>query len=356
MTCIKFILDKRRVKNDGTYPVKLYVCFGDKIRANTGFYSSVENWGNTGYNKKERGYQAKNKRLREILSDVESFFLDMESKGKLSSVGKEYIKKKIEAIISGKEEKEVFMDYLQEFIDKSVKENTKATYTQTRDKINSFDSGCTFETMDIRWLSRFERWLLNAGMKTNSVSIHLRNIRAVFNYAIDSGDTTAYPFRRFKIKKEETRKRALTVEELRMLRDYEGEKYIREYQDMFMLMFYLVGINSVDLFGATWDNVANGRLEYKREKTGRLYSIKIEPEAMEIINKYKGRNHILYVEDKKGYRVYNAAMSRGLKKLGEMKRAGRGGKKKRVPFFLEKPRDFDPFGQAGFAHLWLQYD
>ena len=24
--------------------------------------------------------------------------------------------------------------------------------------------------------------------------------------------------------------------------------------------------------------------------------------------------------------------------------------------FLEKPRDFDPFGHAGFAHLWLQYD
>ena len=23
---------------------------------------------------------------------------------------------------------------------------------------------------------------------------------------------------------------------------------------------------------------------------------------------------------------------------------------------VEKPRDFDPFGQTGFAHLWLQYD
>ncbi len=23
---------------------------------------------------------------------------------------------------------------------------------------------------------------------------------------------------------------------------------------------------------------------------------------------------------------------------------------------MEKPRDFDPFGQTGFAHLWLQYD
>ena len=24
--------------------------------------------------------------------------------------------------------------------------------------------------------------------------------------------------------------------------------------------------------------------------------------------------------------------------------------------YVEKPRDFDPFGQTGFAHLWLQYD
>ena len=24
--------------------------------------------------------------------------------------------------------------------------------------------------------------------------------------------------------------------------------------------------------------------------------------------------------------------------------------------YMEKPRDFDPFGQTGFAHLWLQYD
>ena len=28
----------------------------------------------------------------------------------------------------------------------------------------------------------------------------------------------------------------------------------------------------------------------------------------------------------------------------------------KIPCTLEKPRDFDPFGQTGFAHLWLQYD
>ena len=33
-------------------------------------------------------------------------------------------------------------------------------------------------------------------------------------------------------------------------------------------------------------------------------------------------------------------------------------KKKGYRFYdwVEKPRDFDPFGQTGFAHLWLQYD
>lgn len=25
-------------------------------------------------------------------------------------------------------------------------------------------------------------------------------------------------------------------------------------------------------------------------------------------------------------------------------------------YLMEKPRDFDPLGQTGFAHLWLQYD
>jgi hypothetical protein len=58
-------------------------------------------------------------------------------------------------------------------------------------------------------------------MKINSRSINLRNIRAVFNYCIDENVTTNYPFRKFTIKKEETPKRAITVEQLRQLRDYQ---------------------------------------------------------------------------------------------------------------------------------------
>ena len=56
------------------------------------------------------------------------------------------------------------------------------------------------------------------------------------------------PFQSFKIKKEETAKRLLSVEELRTLRDYPVELYLEKYRDMFILMFYLIGINVADLF------------------------------------------------------------------------------------------------------------
>ena len=89
------------------------------------------------------------------------------------------------------------------------------------------------------------------GMKVNAYAIHLRNVRTVFNYALDEGYTSMYPFWKFSIGKEETRKRSLTV----------GQ------------------INAVDLLNARNSDVVNGRLEYKRAKTGKLYSILIEPEA-----------------------------------------------------------------------------
>ena len=179
-------------------------------------------------------------------------------------------------------------------------------------------------------------WMIKSGMKTNAYAIHLRNIRSVFNYAIDNEYTTLYPFRKFKIKKEETRKRSLSVEQLQILKDYPCEEYQVRYRDIFMLMFYLIGINAADLFLAKPDSIENGRLEYKRAKTGKLYSIKIEPEAMEIINRYRGNSYLLNIMDEyKDYRNFLHRMGIALKEIGNMERVGRGGKKVREPLFKD---------------------
>lgn len=101
-----------------------------------------------------------------------------------------------------------------------------------------------------------------------------------------------------------------------------------------MLMFYFIGINAVDLLTAKTSALVNGRFEYKRAKTGKLYSIKVEPEAQAIIDKYKGQDFVLNIMDEyKDYKNFLHRMGIALKEIGETERKGLGGKKIRKPLF-----------------------
>lgn len=222
-----------------------------------------------------------------------------------------------------------FTRHFQRFIDGKTNQGTKGVYKHTLDKIRAFDKDIDkkgFEDITLQWLTDFENFCARTASK-NARNIHLRNIRAVFNNAIDYELTTAYPFRRFKIRPEATRKRSLVVEELRKLFDYPVEEYAEVYRDCFKLIFMLIGINSVDLHGLK-SITRDGRIEYKRAKTGRLYSIKVEPEAMEIINRYRGKNGLLCIADRwSDSRNFRHQCNKALQRIGHVERQGRGGKK-----------------------------
>ena len=336
MAHCNFYLDKRSKSKDGGMPVKIYVKHRRAFLLSTGFYATEDEWDGGEYGRKAENYRNKNSALRALLTRSEDELLALEKNGRIRSMTDNVLKEHLKKALFGISDKvNTFVDYLDEFVGKKVNDGTKTVYTTTRNKIMAFDPRCTFETMDKKWLDRFERWMADSGMKVNALAIHLRNIRAVFNYAIDEEYTTLYPFRKFSIKKEETRKRCLTLEQLRSLRDWPCEEYQERYRDMFMLMFYFIGINAADLFQAKKKDVVNGRLEYKRAKTGRMYSVKIEPEAQDIIDKYAGTGeYLLNVMDSYGnYKDFLHRMGIGLKQIGEMERVGRGGRKVREPAF-----------------------
>ena len=329
---IKLALDLRRQKKDGTYPIVIEIRNKDKIRIATSYSALPENWDDGQFRKNESNYTRKNLVLRSMYDKVERVLLDISEERRF--ISDKELRMLINKGFSNNQDlsNRNFISVLDDFLELKTNAGTRSVYEGTRSKILAFDKGCTFETMDRNWLSRFEKQMIDSGMKTNAYAIHLRNIRAVFNYAIDEEITTLYPFRKFKIKKEETRKRSLTVEQLRQLRDYPCEPYQERYRDMFMLMFYLIGVNAVDLFNAK--ELVNGRLEYKRAKTGKLYSIKVEPEAMRIIKRYKGKKYLLNVLDEYGnYKDFLHRMGIGLKQIGECKRFGLGGKKHITPLF-----------------------
>lgn len=216
--------------------------------------------------------------------------------------------------------KDLFYPFAVKFMESKEKTRTKEIYAATLSRLKDYTDyydELRFTDITIDWLKNFDKFLQRYSPSANARAIHLRNIRAVFNAAIDEELITHYPFRKYKIKTEETVKRSLTVRQLARLFLYEPKPYAEKYLDMFKLMFYLIGINTVDLAGLT--EIRSGRIEYHRAKTNRLYSIKVEPEALEIIKKYIGeKDKLLNVfEDRDTYQSFGRLMNLALHDIGK---------------------------------------
>lgn len=238
-----------------------------------------------------------------------------------------------------------FGTFAEKFIARRGKEKTRQVYEMTLRKMGGYcDVGSLrFADISVGWLRDFEQWL-GATCSVNTRGIHLRNIRAVMNAAIDEGVVPAdlYPFRRFKIKKEETMKRSLSVGDLRRLRDYPCEGWQRKYVDVFMLSFYLAGINLVDLMGLP-PLGADGVIRYRRSKTGVLCQLSVPPEARAIIERYRGGRHLLWFGERlkpgaEGWHDWLHRFNEGLQKVGPsgymyVRRKGRCGGKQRVKVY-----------------------
>lgn len=337
MATIRLLLDKRK-KKDGSSSINLVIRI-NKIRFvfATGISAPVEDSFSevSLLGKNVPQYKIKNVKLVGIKNAAERLLIDNEHI--LSSLPAERAKEMIMQQVFGEApsvKMKSFIDYLDEFVSLKSNLGTKTVYETTRNKLLAFDPNCTFETMDRKWLVSFENWMSESGMKINAYAIHMRNIRAIFNYAIDEEITALYPFRKFKIKKEETKKRSLTVDQIRILKDYPCEDYEERYRDLFMLSFYLIGINIGDMLLLKHENLVNGRIEYYRQKTGKLYSVKIEPEAQDIIDRYKGMEYLLNVMDEyTNYKDFISRINKALKNIGPFERKGLGGKKIRQPLF-----------------------
>ena len=173
------------------------------------------------------------------------------------------------------------------------------------------------ENINLKWLHQFEMFLAKT-QGVNGRAIYLRSLRAVCNYALHTNVISSYPFQNFFIRQEPTRKRSVSVQLFRKFLDYPTSERNAMFRDYFLLMFYLIGINSKDLLLGLKKQIINGRFEYIREKTHKKYSIRIEPEAEELLKRYKGRNYLLRAMDGcKHYKSFAHEMNDHLKMIGE---------------------------------------
>lgn len=214
--------------------------------------------------------------------------------------------------------KDLFWPRAMRFMEEKEKQRTREIYAATLSRMKEYVKNIEklrFSDITIDWLRDFDKYLSKTSAR-NTRNIHLRNIRAIFNAAIEDEITTHYPFRKFKIRHEATPKRSLTIEQLAQIFVYEPDDYTARYVDMFKLMFLLIGINTVDLAGL--QKIVGGRIEYNRAKTNRLYSIKVEPEAIVFFEKYAGEKLLINLfEGRESYLSFGRLMNKGLHEAGK---------------------------------------
>lgn len=325
-TRVYIFCDTRGKKMNGEYAV--YLLFKNsrgRFMVNTGLSSSVKFTGRE-FPRSEKNRVTKTNALNRFLIRAEEICL---ANNKMSN---DELKLLIKSELLGKDMRgnEKFLPYyITAYGSHAVAGGTTGLYIATAKRVGMFDNTATFENVNVDWLERFYRFLSDRGMRVNSIAIDMRNIRAVFNRAIDDGMTTNYPFRKYKIRTERTKKRNLTIEQIRILRDYACEEWQQEYRDIWLLQFYLIGINISDLL--EMKSLTDGRCVYRRKKTGRLYDIAVVPEAEEIIERYRGKKWLLSPLDRYGSAAeYCRHMNRALKKIGPVEfSADRTGKKRK---------------------------
>lgn len=330
MATVTLYHDTRSGKD--TFPVKLRIAHKkEKAYILLGIKVAPEEWDDASCqvigNKKAKTHNAT---ILARIGAANAILANLDLLGKTNKLSAVQIRDIIEngGEIQDESQEHNFYEYYTAAMNAKAKDKTRSSYQQALINLEKFDPQLkerTFEELDYKYMERLDNWFEERGVSVNSRAVYYRNIRAVFNDAADDGLTDNYPFKRFKIKKTPTKKRNLSIEELRLLKNFPTTYGMHaKYRDIFMLMFYMRGINAVDIFALKESNIRHGRIDYIRSKTGKPYSVKIEPEMQEIFDRYKGKDYLLDVcdgaKDEKDftakYEGFLHRMDRGLKKIG----------------------------------------
>ena len=169
------------------------------------------------------------------------------------------------------------------------------------------------------------------GLSDSGIHNHMRDLRTLFNAACNYYNNEDlglfkikhYPFKKYKIGSAPlTRKRNISIQQLKIIRNCDTPKGSRAElaKDLFILSFYLCGMNAVDLYALRKTDIQQGRICYNRAKTkGRrrdnaFISIKLVDVAKPLIERYIETFSKRYST----YNGLNTALSKGMKDLCEI--------------------------------------
>ncbi|MFD1256962.1 site-specific integrase [Mucilaginibacter terrae] len=330
-------------KNDGSYNVKIRIFHkGEKKYLDTPFFLTAKQL--------TKGFEIKDvfvkKSVQTLVDNYRKEIHGLEDRLQLFSV------EELKYFLEEKNEDIDFIKFCDKHIDQLRADKrmaTAANHTTVRNSLIDYFKKDVISVREItsQFLRLYERHLrkprkvtrlnqfkkeitvLKEGVSDQSVYNYTRDLRTLFNEAkrVYNNDDlgiiriTHYPFTNYSmVKPPATKKRNLTIEKIKAIRDCNCVPGSRAElaRDLFMLSIYMCGMNAVDFYNFL-DADCYDRLEYNRSKTSgqrhdnAFISIKAVNEATELIKKHGGTFKKRYTN----YRGLDKALSKGFSVLCE---------------------------------------
>ncbi len=184
-----------------------------------------------------------------------------------------------------------FSRYLIGYMKELRRDRTVETYTTTLNSFTRFLEGkdIPFKSLTSSLVDQYQVWLQEKGLTRNTTSFYMRNLRAIYNQAVDRGlAPPTDPFRHVYTGVDKTRKRALPLSVIRRIKalDLSTRTDLSFARDMFLFSFYTRGMSFIDMSYLRPSNLQEGYLVYARKKTGQPIRIKWEKSMQDIIDRY----------------------------------------------------------------------
>lgn len=296
MTTVDVICYKYKPLKTGELPLKIRICKDRKVRyINLGVSTKLEEWD---FEKNRPKSTCPNREMLEKLIsnkiyEVRNKIVELKSDNKDFSATTlvEKISHPTKAITVG----ELFKQHIH-CLEEEKRTGYRLSIQQTYNSLIKFNRhlDIPFSGMDCNWLKKYEVWLRKQDKSENTIGIRFRNIRMIFNLAVNMElvKPECYPFKKFKVSKlqQETAKRALNKAEIQAIINYptEGKDfYTKLAVDLFTFSYFMGGINFADMAYLTGKNITEGRLIYNRRKTSKLINLPLQEVAIRVLKKYE---------------------------------------------------------------------
>lgn len=193
-----------------------------------------------------------------------------------------------------------FEDIVEEFlsqIDENDREKTYKLYKLAAKHFIQFTGpGILMEHITPIRVNNYLTHLRKSKLSPTSIKIYITLLKVIINYAIKMRyvEYKVDPFVTASIPSAKKRDTYITVEQLKIIRDMVPNQYnVSVVRDIFMLTYYLAGMNLVDMLAYDFrtDIVDYIRVKTRNTKDGdRLTSFAIPDEAKPLIKKYMNKN------------------------------------------------------------------